>query len=135
VPLTATGAFEVAVGGTALLNTTLSSVPSAPGLFTVQGGIGPVVAANQDGTVNSDTNAASQGSVVTFYATGLGQTNVSVLIGGVPVQILFAGDAPGFVGVSQVNALVPTGISTGTVPLVIQTGGAASQSGVTIAVQ
>ncbi len=135
VPLTATGAFEVAVGGTALLTTTLSIVPCAPGLFTVQGGIGPVVAANQDGTVNSDTNAASQGSVVTFYATGLGQTNVTVLINGTPAQTLFAGNAPGFLGVSQINALVPTGITSGTVPLVIQTGGAPSQSGVTIAVQ
>jgi uncharacterized protein (TIGR03437 family) len=135
VPLTATGAFEVAEAGTALFNTPLTIVPSAPGIFTAAGGIGPAVAANQDGTVNSDTNAASQGSIVTFYATGTGQGAVGVTMAGAAAQVLFAGAAPGFVGVTQINAVVPTGIPSGTVPLLIQSGSAASQSGVTIAVQ
>jgi uncharacterized protein (TIGR03437 family) len=135
VPSTATGAFEVAEAGTALFNTPLTIVPSAPGIFTAAGGIGPAVAANQDGTVNSDTNAASQGSIVTFYATGTGQGAVGVTMAGAAAQVLFAGAAPGFVGVTQINAVVPTGIPSGTVPLLIQSGGVASQSGVTIAVQ
>jgi trimeric autotransporter adhesin len=135
VPLTATGAFEVESGSAALLTTALTIVPNAPGVFTGPGGTGPVAAANHDGTVNSDTNAAPQGTVVTFYATGIGQGGVGVLIGGVAAAVLFAGDAPGFIGVTQINAQVPVGIAVGTVPLVVQAGTALSQGGVTIAVQ
>jgi uncharacterized protein (TIGR03437 family) len=135
VPLSAAGAFEVDSGNAALLTTMLTIVPSAPGVFTGPGGTGPVAAANQDGTVNSDANPALQGSVVTFYATGTGQGAVSVLIGGAEAQVLFAGDAPGFVGVMQINAQVPVGIASGTLPLVVQAGTALSQSGVTIAVR
>jgi uncharacterized protein (TIGR03437 family) len=135
VPLTATGLFAVMSGATPLLNTTLSIVPSAPGVFTGPGGTGPVVAANQDGTINSGANAAPRGSAITFYATGVGQAAVGVVMGGAQAQVLFAGDAPGFVGVTQINAVVPSGILAGTVPLLIQAGGAQSQSGATIAVQ
>jgi uncharacterized protein (TIGR03437 family) len=135
VPLTATGGLLVEVGSTVLLNTTLTIAPSAPGIFTGPGGTGPVVAANQDGTVNSNLNAAVRGSIVTFYATGIGQGLMSIWMGGAAAEALFVGDAPGFVGVTQINAQVPVAIVAGTVPLLIQAGAALSQSGVTISVQ
>jgi uncharacterized protein (TIGR03437 family) len=135
VPLTASGAFEVESGTAALDNKPLTIVPCAPGVFTGPGGTGPVVASNQDGSVNSPSNPAPQGTVVTFYATGVGQGPVTVSVGGSSAPVLFAGNAPGFVGITQINAQLPTGIATGTVPLAIQAGGVSSQSGVTIAVQ
>ena len=135
VPLTAAGGFEVVTGTVVLLNTTLTIAPSAPGIFTGPGGTGPAIAANQDGTLNSNTNPALLGSLVTFYATGIGNGTVFVWIGGVASQVLFAGDAPGFVGLTQINAQVPAAIASGTVPLVIQAGTAQSQTGVTISVQ
>jgi hypothetical protein len=135
IPPAATGAVSVVVGGTVLLNAALSIVPSAPGIFTVPGGTGPAGAANQDGTVNSDANPAVQGSVVTFYATGIGVGAVSVQIGGAAAQVLYAGNAPGFVGVSQIDATVPSGLSSGALALSVQAGSAQSQPGVTIAVQ
>jgi len=61
---------------------------------------------------------------------------VTVSIGGQPAQVLYAGAAPGLVaGVMQVNVRIPDGIGTGVVPVILQVGGAASPTGVTLNVQ
>lgn len=62
-------------------------------------------------------------------------TTPMVSVGSVPAQVLFSGLAPGYVGLYQVNALVPGGAPSGSaVPVVISMGGVASNA-VTIAVQ
>ena len=44
-----------------------------PGIFTQAGnGSGAAAAMNQDNTLNSQTNPAVQGSIITIYATGQG---------------------------------------------------------------
>jgi uncharacterized protein (TIGR03437 family) len=44
-----------------------------PAFFTASAtGVGPVAATNQDGTVNSATNPAGRGTIVSFYLTGQG---------------------------------------------------------------
>ena len=50
---------------------------------------------------------AAPGSTV---ATGVGATTVT--IGGIPVQVLFSGLAPGFVGLWQINVLLPENLPT-----------------------
>ena len=128
---------------------------TAPGVFTADGsGRGPASAVNQDGSANGPGNAAPGGSVITFYATGEGQTSpagvdgklaaaplpqplapVSVTIGGVPANVQFAGGVKGVVaGVMQVSAVIPGGLS-GAVPLVVTVGGVSSQTGVTVTVR
>ena len=58
----------------------------------------------------------------------------AVVIGGEVATVLFSGLAPGFVGLYQVNALVPAGAGAGgAVPVTISMGGVASNT-VTIAV-
>jgi uncharacterized protein (TIGR03437 family) len=125
-------------------------VPTAPGLFSSGG---TVLAFNQDGTLNSASNAAAAGSVVVLYATGLGQTSppqldgvresslvlaetvipVNVTIGGMPAQVIYAGSAPGQIaGVMQVEAVVPAGAGTGPVAVLLAASGATSQAGATI---
>jgi uncharacterized protein (TIGR03437 family) len=85
--------------------------------------------ANQDGTANSATNPALQGSVISVYVTGLGQTNpagvdgqvntsnaavplapVNPYVGGIATPPQFVGAAVGMVaGITQVNLQVPAG--------------------------
>jgi uncharacterized protein (TIGR03437 family) len=151
--------FTMVLNGVASKALTLNVAPAAPGIFTAAGGKGQGAILNQDGSSNSASNPAAKGSVVVLYATGAGQTNpsgqdgvladgtapkpvlpVTVEIGGMPATVQYAGGASGLVaGVMQVNAVVPKGIASGSaVPVTIKVGGvggAASQSGVTLAVK
>ena len=47
----------------------------------------------------------------------------TVTIGGAPAPVAYAGLAPGFVGLYQVNAQVPTGLAAGNQPVVITMNG------------
>ncbi len=125
---------------------------AAPGLLTVSEGAGPIVALNQDGTLNSTGNPASRGSIITLYATGDGQlgpdaldgqpagavaTNYQVIvaIGGQYADVLYAGRAPGFIGLMQINARVPAGLTSGgALPITLGVLGMPSQDGVNIAI-
>jgi uncharacterized protein (TIGR03437 family) len=128
---------------------------TAPGVFTADGsGRGQAAAVNQDGTKNGAAAPAAAGSVISLFATGEGQTFpagvdgklagdplphpvavVTVTIGGAPAEVRYAGAAPGQIaGLMQVNVVVPGGV-TGAAAVVLTVGGAASQSGVTVAVR
>jgi uncharacterized protein (TIGR03437 family) len=128
---------------------------AAPGIFTLNSaGTGEGVIWNQDNSLNSPSNPAARGSAVGFYATGIGVTSpcvdgqiyqssfptatlpVTVGVGSVGAQILYAGQAPDLMtGVAQINITIPTGAPTGVVPLTLLVGGVFSPSGVTIAVK
>lgn len=128
---------------------------AAPGIFTVSGGAGQVLAVNEDASHNSAANPAARGSVVTLYATGEGRTEpegangmparapypkpvlpVKLTIGRYDAEILYAGAAPGMVGLMQINARLPAGfVPTGELAVELTVGVAASQPGVTIAVK
>jgi uncharacterized protein (TIGR03437 family) len=127
---------------------------AVPAVFTVEGGTGQVSATNEDGSLNSTANPAAPGSIVTFFATGEGQTRAAgvsgrpsaapypvpvqasaVRIGGRAAEVLFAGSAPGYVGLLQINARIPKAAAAGAQPVVLQVGSAASPAGVTIAVR
>jgi uncharacterized protein (TIGR03437 family) len=51
---------------------------------------------------------------------------VSVTVGGEPVEIEFAGNATGLVGVIQINFTVPTKLAPGPQPVVVTVGSAVS---------
>ncbi len=150
-----TVSVQVMYQGQSAGTVTLSVAASAPAIFTVSAGTGLAEAVNQDGTLNSTVDPAPRGSVVSLYATGEGVTQpagtdgvpasgsatqpilpVTVTIGGPLADILYAGEAAGFVGLLLVNARVPANLTaTGLVPVVLNVGTAASQTGVTIAVR
>jgi uncharacterized protein (TIGR03437 family) len=56
------------------------------------------------------------------------------MVGGVTAQVLFSGLQPQFVGVNQVNIVIPNVPPGDRVPLQIQMGGIISPDNVTIAV-
>jgi uncharacterized protein (TIGR03437 family) len=63
--------------------------------------------------------------------------NTTLTVGGQPATISFAGLAPGFAGLLQINATLPSGLAAGpTVPIVLTIGDASSSAQTaTIAVQ
>jgi uncharacterized protein (TIGR03437 family) len=141
------------------------AVAEDPGIFTLGGlgtGQGAILnySANSGSyTINSAKNAASRGSTIVIYVTGMGtlvspladgviasatdvvNDPVQVTIGGQPAVVSYAGAAGGSVaGLIQINTIVPPTISTGaTVSLTVAGGTAAtarrSQANVTVAVQ
>jgi uncharacterized protein (TIGR03437 family) len=128
--------------------------PAAPGIFTADGsGQGQAAALNQDNSFNSPSNPAPRGSILTFYATGVGATSpcadgqvyqsdfptiplpVVVGVGGSGAHVDYAGQAPDLVsGVAQFNIVIPSDATTGVVRLTLKVGGIFSKEGVTIAV-
>jgi len=159
VPYEVSGASAVTVsyGGMRSLPVSLRILPTVPGVFTANSsGTGPVAAVNQDGSFNSAANPAPRGSIVTFYATGEGNTDPAGINGklaapplpapilkvGVNIETLdsdvtYAGAAPGLVsGLVQINARVPAGVRPGSeVPLMIRVGDSYCQRGVTLAIR
>jgi len=117
---------QVTVGGQTSLVQTVNLTSIRPGLFTVsQDGRGTVVCLHTDGVtpVTAD-QPASPGEVVIFYGTGFGPVDPplgtgaasngnqitatpAMTIDGLPAEIQFAGVAPGFVGLNQINVVVP----------------------------
>jgi uncharacterized protein (TIGR03437 family) len=133
----------------------LSVATVTPGLFTLNGsGAGQAAAVNQDGSLNGAAHAAKAGSFVSLYVTGAGQTNpggsdghlagvplplpvlpVTVTIGGKTAATNYAGASPGSVeGVMQVNAQIPSGLTSGNVAVVVVVGTSSTQPGVTITI-
>ncbi len=157
VPMSVSGTTQVLVE-TASKGTDPVTVPvvnAAPGLFALDAsGSGPGAFLNQDASVNSPSNPAARGSVVVLYATGAGITipgvsdgeiveeatpdaalPVSVTIDSQDAEILYAGAAPGMpFGMVQINVRVPTGVTSGSVPVVMNVSGIVSQKNVTLAV-
>ena len=126
------------------LDTVYASVGRKPELARLligrdEPGQGQAAAINQDGSMNSATNPALRGSIVSFYATGQGAGSgaVNLTVGGYQAQLPYAGSAPGFAGLMQINAQIPSGffLEPGIQPVVLSIGGATSQAGVTIAIQ
>jgi uncharacterized protein (TIGR03437 family) len=135
---------------------TMQVTSAVPALFTLNSaGFGPGAIVNQDGSVNTDANAAERGSVVILFGTGEGQTDpggvdgllalktlpkpmqpVRVTIGGKQAEVLYAGAAPGMVaGVMQINVKVPADVAPGNATVVIGIGSASSPETVTMSVK
>ena len=137
---------------TGLLGTTTQNInvsPTAAGIFSIgRNAANQLQAAvvNQDGTVNGPNNPAKRGEYIAIYCTGLGvkvaqggyqvaQAAVKVVLGGVELVPLYAGIAPGLIGVDQVNVQVPVGIApSSAIALLLRQSGNDS-SGVVVAIQ
>lgn len=143
--------------------TALPIAAAVPGIFTANStGVGQVAAVNQNGTLNGPNNPAPEGSSVSLFVTGEGQTTpagvdgkptptqapfpqpvlgVTATMNGQPVQVTYYGGVPTLVaGIMQVNVQIPANllsISTSlpiAVPVVVYVGYFASQANATLSV-
>jgi uncharacterized protein (TIGR03437 family) len=130
---------------------------ASPAVFSMDGTGGRIGAIiNQDGTLNTFSHPAPKGSVVTMYATGVGQTNpggvdgqisgagslpvpllpVTATIDNKAADVLYAGAAPGMVaGVIQLNLRIPSTASSGQDQITVTAGTIAGPNTVTVIVQ
>jgi uncharacterized protein (TIGR03437 family) len=136
----------VSVNGFAGNTVTVPVTAAAPGIFLETGG--RAAALNTDNTLNTAANPAKIGSTIQAYLTGSGPVNLamsdgiaagfsplaevmsqaSATIGPLPAQISFNGLAPGFVGLAQMNIVVPPGLASGNYQLTVTIGGVTSNA-------
>jgi uncharacterized protein (TIGR03437 family) len=142
-------------------------VASSPGIFTLNAeGTGQAVLVNlADDTIAApagttpSSHPIPRGQTAYFYVTGLGAMTPSVVdgsgtcpaptglcnanamptvfVGGVPATVVFAGQAPGYPGVAQINLTIPAGAPTGSsVSLIVKSAdGTVTSNAASIAVQ
>jgi uncharacterized protein (TIGR03437 family) len=95
--------------------------PIVPFLFTRSG---VVAALHSNYQIVTPANPASAGETISLFATGFGaytqrgnlqqlNTTPQVLIDNLPATVTFAGRAPGYSGLDQINVQVPTGVQHG----------------------
>jgi adhesin/invasin len=115
---------------------------SAPSIFTLDlSGRGPAAALDAFTFRPAPfpaTQPNGQPNAIAVYATGLGSdatevdgnvnASVQATIDGQPVQVSYAGRAPGFVGLNQINIVFPPAIAPGNHQLVISRNGQASNA-------
>ena len=118
-----------------------------------QAGIDPEFQRRWNRYTEHHSARAAAGSTIEIYATGEGQTNppgvdgvlnngptlpspvlpVSVAIGGKPAQVTYVGAAPGGVaGFTQLNVVIPSGLTPGAQPLVLTVGTNMTPASVTV---
>jgi uncharacterized protein (TIGR03437 family) len=125
--------------------------PAAPSIFRTgtagpQTGLATITRAD-NGELVTPTNPVHQGDAIIIWATGLGRTNPSIdsgmpapsdplpsaviqptlALGGVPLDVQYAGLVPGSIGLYQINATVSRTVPLGlSIPLVISQGGSST---------
>ena len=133
-----TASVTVTVGGRTSGSVTIPVLAAAPGIFSIQ---------NSDSSANSASNPAKAGGSVTVYLTGGGPVSPAVAdgapspktpamltstpaasIGSEAAAVTFAGLAPGFVGLVQMDITVPSTLATGKYPLTVTIAGETSNS-------
>ena len=107
---------------------------TTPGVFTQgQDGVSDAAAEHADGSLVTANNPAQIGETVSVFAAGLGSTfplvadgtaapsgnlantsgTITATVDQIPATVTFAGLAPGFVGLYQVNVTIPSGVNSG----------------------
>jgi uncharacterized protein (TIGR03437 family) len=138
----ATVNLVVNTGGTNSAPLSLSVASTSPGIFIVDPNSGQGAILHSSYALVSAASPANVGEVVLIYCTGLGAVNPPLLsgtatpsngtlytastptvsIGGSNAFVSFAGLAPGFVGLYQINAVVPNVPAGSSVPVTLNAG-------------
>ncbi len=122
--------------------------PAFPAVFTLdQSGKGAAAALNAtNNQIVSSSNPLHAGEYLELFLTGLGPTTSqggfavakqqpTVRVGGSDCPVTYAGAAPGFPGLDQINCRVPAGLGTQAAAAVLVQSGARSSQKTTVTVQ
>ncbi len=116
----------------------------APAIFTLDSsGTGPAAALKvPELTVVTANNPLQPGDSVALYLTGLGHNGLdvpfqqpTVTVGNQDCPVTFAGPAPGFIGLDQINCTIPLGIAANSSTPVAVTSGDRTSNTATLAIQ
>ncbi len=129
-----TGAGQATVtvnNGSQVVTGTTMVGNAGPGTFSMNGmGVGEGAMLNgmmwQPGPFSTTTNG--QTTPIAMYVTGLDPSSTpAVSIGGMPGSVMWFGNAPGFVGLQQINVSMPAGAAgAGRVPVTVTSDGQTS---------
>jgi uncharacterized protein (TIGR03437 family) len=153
-PTTGTVNVSVVMNGGSSNTASVAVGTAAPGLFYNQANGVAIVQNTPSYTLNDPSNPAPAGSTIVAYVTGTGPvspaakdgvpapnstlTNVtsaySAKVGTADATVSFAGLTPGYIGLAQMNIVVPPGLTPGVYPLSVTIDGQTSNSA-TIAVK
>jgi uncharacterized protein (TIGR03437 family) len=147
IPYATTGSTATIVVKNGSATSNAVDVPlaaSSPGIFTIpQNGLGQSAVLHADFTLVGQDNPAHPGETVQIFLTGLGAVSpgiadgapgpvnplsrvtgpIAVYVGDArtPAVISYQGLAPTLAGLYQINAVIPVGVTTGNIPIAIQT--------------
>ena len=152
-PSTGTASATITSGGQTV-SQSFALAAASPGIFTINGsGTGDGIILHGDNTLVSAAKPATAGEQVVIYATGLGATSpsfptgtaanqanttvlpVHVTVGGQTAAVVYSGLTQSLVGLYQINAIMPAGV-TGSQDVVITVGtNYTSRAGVTVSLR
>lgn len=136
---------------------TIPVVPRAPKIFTADfSGKGAGIVTNPGFAIATQANPVKPGDNIILWLNSLGETNppvvagsaapggpltppatiadtVNVTIGGKSAKVTFAGAAPAYSGLYQINVQAPFVVITGPLDIQVSAGQSVSQTGVTAA--
>ncbi|HTR37966.1 MAG TPA: hypothetical protein VMH80_18785 [Bryobacteraceae bacterium] len=138
---------------------TVKLAPFAAGIFTTGAG-DPIITDYNTGALVSPAAPASRGDTLIIWATGIGPTVLDPATGHIapnaaspaslPINVVlkspssgmqvtppvaYAGLAPGFIGLDQINVQIPQDAPTGTVIVMLQSPGLTAANPVTIGIK
>ena len=126
--------IQVINNNTASNTVTMQVAATAPGILTQnQNGLGYGDALHQDGSLVNSKSPAQIGETVSLYVTGLGAVSpaisdgaagptdtlskaaatIAAYVGGSSATVSYAGLAPGYAGLYQINLTIPSGLTSG----------------------
>ena len=112
----------------------IATHPANPGdvLILYANGLGPVGVPNSSGGLTFSPPALGAASL---DATRYTLTAPTLLVGGAQAQLIFSGLTPQFVGINQINFVVPAVTPGNAIPIQLVEGGITSTNQVVIAIQ
>ena len=113
--------------------------PAVPSIFLLDANSTAAAVNALTGVVVGANTPFHSGDIMALFLTGLGATTQqnglayaqiqpTVMVGGQNCSVGYAGRAPSFAGLDQINCTIPAGVTGATVPVIVNSGGRSSST-------